>query len=80
MAAHDVPQPNARRRLAASTVRLLLTLVGFGIAWSWSAGPAAARQVTPGVAPLTVSLTPPASAGTLTTLRDRPAGNAGNAE
>ena len=71
------PRPRPR---ALAMARLLVILAGFGFVWSWSAGPAVARQVTPAAVPLTVRLTPPASAGTLTTLRDRPAGNAGNAE
>lgn len=78
MAPHE--SPHHPRRRAAATARLLLMLAGFGLAWSWSAGPAVARQVTPVVAPLAVRLTPPASAGTPTTRRGRPGGNAGNAE
>ena len=80
MTPHDHPIRSDRRRQAAVAARLLVMLAGGGIVWSWLAGPAVARQVTPAAVPLTVRLTPPASAGTLTTLRDRPAGNAGNAE
>lgn len=80
MTPHDHPIRSARRRQAAVTARLIVMLAGGGIVWSWSAGPAVARQVTQAAAPPRVRQTPPPSAGTLTALRDRPAGNAGNAE
>ena len=80
MTPHDHPIRPDRRRQAAVTVRLLVMLAGGGMVWSWSAGPAVARQVTPVVAPLTARLSPPVSAGPISTRRDRPAGNAGNAE
>ncbi len=80
MTPHDHPISPYRRRRAAITARLLVMLAGGGMVWSWSAGPAVARQMTPAVAAPPARLTPPAGAGTLTTRRDRPAGNAGNAE
>ena len=80
MTANDHPIRPDRRRQAAVTVRVLVMLAGGGTVWSWSAGPAVARQVTPEVATPPARLAPSAGAGTLTTLRDRPAGNAGNAE
>ena len=80
MTPHDHPIRPDRRRQAAVTVRLLVMLAGGGMVWSWSAGPAVARQVTPESAAPRARLTPPVGAGALTTRRDRPAGNAGNAE
>lgn len=80
MTPHDHLISPYRRRRAAITVRLLVMLAGGGMVWSWSAGPAVARQVSPEVAALRARLTPPVGAGALTTPRDRPAGNAGNAE
>ena len=80
MTPHDHLISPYRRRRAAITVRLLVMLAGGGRVWSWSAGPAVARQVSPEVAALRARLTPPVGAGALTTRRDRPAGNAGNAE
>lgn len=80
MTPHDHLISPYRRRRAAITVRLLVMLAGGGMVWSWSAGPAVARQVTPEVAAPRARLTLPVGAGALTTRRDRPAGNAGNAE
>ena len=76
----NTPTRRHRRLTVAGTARLLVTLAGGLLVWSWAAGPAAARQVTPGNGPGHVGRTAHPAAPATVALRTPLAGNAGNAE
>lgn len=76
--------PRARRHRrpdAAALARLVVMLAGGLVVWSWSAGPAVARQVTPDGHPAQARRRDAQASATAKEPRPvRLAGNAGNVE
>lgn len=77
----SIPARRHRRPDAAALARLVVMLAGGLVVWSWSAGPAVARQVTPGGHPAQVMRRAAQVSAAVREPRPvRLAGNAGNVE